>query len=121
MMQQLRTSSVSIKLNATFANLGSGSLLGQAGPTTSFANFSASATSNTWFPIGLANKIALSDLNSTGQEIDAQFNSVRGDWYFGTDGHPPANTIEFESVVLPERGNGLGFLRHGHHHLWGGA
>src|SRR5262249_22655467 len=104
------SSSVPMVVTAVFKDLGSTGLLGQAGPTTSFANFSASASSNTWYPIPIVNKIALSDFNGTTEEIHAEFNSTRSDWYFGTDGNTPVNQIDFESVVLHELGHGLGFL-----------
>ncbi|MFN8619695.1 MAG: hypothetical protein U0869_02965 [Chloroflexota bacterium] len=43
-------------------------------------------------------------------EINANFNSARTDWYFGTDGATPVDKADLETVVLHEIGHGLGFL-----------
>src|SRR5262245_64238264 len=108
--QSQLTSPVTMVVTAEYTNLGSGSLLGQAGATTIHGNFQNAPKPSTWFLSALANKLAGSDLNGGAEEIHAQFNSNRTDWYFGTDGHPPVNQIDFESVVMHELGHGLGFL-----------
>ncbi|MDA0244560.1 MAG: Ig-like domain-containing protein [Chloroflexi bacterium] len=103
----LLTSSVPIVVNAEFSNLGPG-ILGGAGPWTFFRNFTNAPQPNTWYPIALANARAGTDLNGGEPEIDSAFSSTF-DWYYGTDGNPPNNQIDFVSVVLHELGHGLGF------------
>ena len=103
------TSGVTIRIQATFENLGNTGILGQAGPTTLHRNFSG-GQSNTWYPQAIANKLAGSDLDSTSPDISASFNSNFPNWYFGTGGPGPSNTYDFETVVLHEIGHGLGFL-----------
>src|SRR5439155_27125512 len=85
-------------------------ILGQAGTTEVSGNFPGAPVSNTWYPIALANKLAGTDLDSGLEDVDAQFNSGFANWYFGTDGHPAVNQIDFMSVVLHELGHGLGFF-----------
>ena len=103
------TSGVTIRIQATFENLGNTGILGQAGPTTLHRNFSG-GQSNTWYPQAIANKLAGSDLDSATPDIAASFNSNFPNWYFGTGGPGPSNTYDFETVVLHEIGHGLGFL-----------
>ncbi|MFQ5616289.1 MAG: hypothetical protein ACE5GO_07500 [Anaerolineales bacterium] len=102
------TSSVPIEVEANWANLGSG-ILGGAGASELYRDFSNAPQANTWYPVALANKLAGSDLDS-GPDIDASFNSTFSSWYFGTDGSPPTNQYDFISVVLHEIGHGLGFF-----------
>src|SRR5262249_44919986 len=57
------------------------------------------------------------DLDPTDDDIDAQFNSSVGTagrltgtgFYYGFDGSPAANEIDFVSIVLHELAHGLGF------------
>ncbi len=94
-------------------------VLGAAGPTSAHENFSAAPFANTWYPPALANALQGADLNPTGNDIQAQFNSsLNGDagclgghgWYYGFDGNPPPGDYDFVTVVLHELGHGLGFL-----------
>lgn len=81
-----------------------GAVLGSAGPQR-FA-----ATSSTVFPIALVNQLIGADFAPTTSDISASFNSAFTDWYFGLDGCPPANQIDFVTTVLHEVGHGLGFF-----------
>lgn len=68
------------------------------------------ATTDLWYPIALAEKLARKDLNPTTEaDIVATFNSRRDDWYFGTDGNCPDNKFDLVTVALHEIGHGLGF------------
>ena len=102
------TSSIEIKVEANWEDLGSG-ILGGAGAEEIFRDFPNAPVAGTWYPVALANKLAGTDLFS-GADIGASFNSAFSSWYFGTDGNPPANKYDFASVVLHELGHGLGFF-----------
>ncbi len=101
-------SSVPIVVNAEWAALPSG-VLGSAGATSVYRNFSGAPLSGTWYPVAMANAIVGSDLNGGSPEIQAQFSSAFPNWYFGTDGQTPLNRYDFVTVVLHELGHGLGF------------
>ncbi len=106
----LVTSSVPIKVSATFKDLGDPNVLGQAGPT----DF-AVLDNRTAYPVALANAISGYDVSpptsrTTGDDIDAEFNNRAGSVYYGTDGIVPRGFVDFETVVLHELGHGLGFL-----------
>ena len=75
-----------------------------------YYNFSGAPLTNTFYPVALANQFYGSDINGSTPEIAVAFNSVRTNWYFGTDGNPGAGNIDFVSVVLHEICHGLGFL-----------
>jgi hypothetical protein len=77
----------------------------------------------TWYPVALAEALLGRELNPPGSpvcpgvDLVATFNSALDidgdgttDWYFGTDGNPPAGTYDFTTVVLHELGHGLGFV-----------
>ncbi|HKA54523.1 MAG TPA: hypothetical protein VKJ47_12765, partial [Candidatus Binatia bacterium] len=91
--------------------------IGGAGPTTLLRGFSGAPAPNMWFPVALANNLAGVDLDPTHDDIDAQFNSSVGTagcltgtgFYYGFDGSPAANEIDFVSIVLHELAHGLGF------------
>lgn len=103
------SSPVPIEVVATWESLGPG-ILGSAGASTLYANFTDAPRSNTWYPVALANKLAGNDLDPSDPDIEASFNSSFSAWYFDTDGRPPAGKYDFASVVLHEIGHGLGFF-----------
>jgi hypothetical protein len=94
----------------------SGGVLGSAGFPTSRRDFTGAPVAGTWYAIALANALFGSDLDA-GDDINATFNGNWGTagcgsasgWYYGLDGNPPANRIDFVVVLLHELGHGLGF------------
>lgn len=116
----LLQSNVTIRVQAQFDPLtcsGSSAILGSAGPMSAAANFSGAPRSNTWYANALANALFGSDLNTGMNDIGATFNSAIGTtcafpntWYYGLDGNPPGNQVDFVTVLLHELGHGLGFL-----------
>lgn len=88
--------------------------LGAGGPITFDVNQSGFPRSNTYYPIALANALTGRDINgSANAEVFVVYNSAwhtRGEFYYGTDGRPPTNRIDFVTLVLHEIGHGLGFL-----------
>ncbi|MBT8245249.1 MAG: T9SS type A sorting domain-containing protein [Winogradskyella sp.] len=63
------------------------------------------------YPGALFEKLTGQDSDGpTGESIDitCRFNSLKSNWYFGTDGNTPQNQLDFVSVVLHELGHGLG-------------
>ena len=104
----LLQSPVPISINACWAsNLGSG-VLGHAGASNYFKDFTGAPVAGTWYPAALANALHGSDLDPSGADIYAAFSSTFN-WYFGTDGNTPASQMDFVSVLLHEMGHGLGF------------
>jgi hypothetical protein len=92
-------------------------VLGSAGPSEVFANFTGALIANTWYHVALANKLGGVDLNPGLYDINATFNSnLNGDvnclggrkWYYGYDGLEGTD-VELLPVVLHEMGHGLGF------------
>lgn len=64
---------------------------------------------DTWYPAALANHLHGSDL-SAATEMTIIFNSNRmADFYFGLDGKPPQDKIDFVFVAMHEIVHGLGF------------
>ena len=105
----LITSPVPIVVDAQFGPMDPG-VLGGAGPTSIWGNFTNAPQANTWYPVATANKLANTDLNPGLADINATFSSSYSDWHFGTGSSTPTNKINFVSVVLHELGHGLGFL-----------
>jgi uncharacterized repeat protein (TIGR01451 family) len=112
-----------IVINACWLELSSSEPLGMAQPISAYANFSGALTSDTLYPVALANELAGTDLNDidgsdhdgdgndTDVEIIIVFNSHNNiDWYFGTDGNPPSGHFDFVTTALHEIGHGLGFV-----------
>lgn len=112
-------SSVTIRVGANFDPqfcTSTSAVLGSAGPESIHEDFIGAPRANTWYPQALANALRGSDLSGL-NDIGATFNSAIGTtcsfplvWYYGLDADPPANTIDFLTVVLHEIGHGLGFL-----------
>ena len=116
--QQHLTSDEPILVTANMAALGIGAL-GAAGPHSLFRNFGSSEPcydDDIWYPSALADKLADADQQPGQSDIDADFTTNAAlqplgiSWYFGTDGMPGPNQIDFVSVVLHELGHGLGFF-----------
>lgn len=113
------TSSVTIIIQAQFAALTcttTGAVLGSAGATQVFSDFTGTPKSGTWYPFALANKIAGADLDPGFPQINARFNRNLGQpgcltgtfFYLGLDNNHGSN-IDFVAVLLHELGHGLGF------------
>jgi hypothetical protein len=107
-------SPVTIYVDATYRRIprqdGSSVILGQAAPGDFTTNFNGSQRAFTWYPIALAEKIAMAPLNDDGApDIVAEFNSDVN-WYFDR-GDPvvPAGQFDFVAIVLHELCHGLGF------------
>ncbi|MCC3607064.1 MAG: hypothetical protein JGK24_28540, partial [Microcoleus sp. PH2017_29_MFU_D_A] len=101
-------SPVPINIQVGWAASSSGNL-GSGGPSAYQQNFANAPKPNTLYPIGLANSLAGSDLDTTKPDITLSFNSSRADWYFGIDRNTPSNQFDFVSVALHEIAHGLGF------------
>jgi hypothetical protein len=116
----LIVSPVTIRVGATFDPLpcnATAAVLGAAGPTHAFRDFTEALRSGTWYYSALANALHGSDLAPGEDDIEAQFNSSIGTtcpfprvWYYGLDSGPPGNQIDLLTVVLHELGHGFGFL-----------
>jgi FG-GAP-like repeat/Kre9/KNH-like N-terminal Ig-like domain len=112
---------VSINVNSQFNSLSpcttSGGVLGSAGTTTIFRDFSAAEYTGTWYHVALANKRQGSDLNGATAEINARFNSDVDNgclgagtrFYYGLNNTTPGGRINLLVVLLHEMGHGLGF------------
>ncbi len=112
-------SPVEVRVGAEFNPLScnaSSAVLGAAGAETVSRDFTGAPVANTWFPAALANSLAGQDLDPSGDDIGATFNSsfgttcaFPGGWYYGLDRNPPAAQFDFVSVLLHEIGHGVGF------------
>jgi hypothetical protein len=118
----LITSTIPIRIGGSFSPSlfcnATSAVLGAAGPTTVHRDFADAPLNKTWYVQALANSLNGSDLEPDDDDVEAVFNSDIGTpgcletsgWYYGLDGNPPPNQIDFVSVLLHELGHGLGFL-----------
>ena len=115
----LLPSKVDIKINSSFQSLtcsATTAVLGSAGTSSIFANFPNAPIPNTSYSKAQADKLAGSEIDASGNAIDANFNSELGKtgcltgvfFYLGLDSNQ-GNNINLLSVVLHEFGHGLGF------------
>jgi hypothetical protein len=112
-------SAVTVRVGANFDPLPCGAtsaILGGAGATTAHRDFVGAPFPSTWYPPALANALRGVDLAPGIDDISAVFNSAIGTtctfprfWYYGLDMNPPADHIDFVTVVLHELAHGLGF------------
>jgi len=118
-------SRVPIEIEATARNLGP-SVLGGAGPFDFLRNEGATVTredraptaaevrDDVFEPVALYNARTGRDAlppegGERNPDIEAEFNPNAAGLYLGTDARPPANSIDFRTVVLHEIAHGLGF------------
>jgi PA domain len=105
-------SNVTIRVQAAFNPLGPG-ILGSAGAISvardfsGIGNFPGAEFPATWYGAALANKRAGMDLEPTGNDINAQFNS-NFQFYLGIDNKHGA-LPDLVAVLLHEFGHGLNF------------
>lgn len=94
-------------------------VLGSAGPTSVYKDFSGAPYPSTYYPVALANALYGADLRQgSGYHINANFSSTIGTpgclensgWYYGLDGAAPQGKFDLVSVVLHELAHGLGFI-----------
>lgn len=114
------TSAVPIVINAQFSALActaTGAVLGSAGATSVFREFTGAPRTGTWYSYALANKLSGTYLGvANAAQINANFNSELGKptclagtfFYLGLDANHGSN-IDFVTVLLHEIGHGVGF------------
>lgn len=104
---------VAAQFNALTCSATSG-VLGSAGPTAYYRDFTGAPLAGHWYHVAEANKLFGSDIDAN-DDISIQFNSSIGTatclpvgWYYGVDGNE-GGQIELLPVVLHEMAHGLGF------------
>ena len=104
----LFSSPLPISVLVTFDELEPGSLAG-AFPGTFLQDFQNAPLVDTWYPIALAEKIAIREFNSPNVPFDIQV-VVNQDinWFYGTNGIAP-NQFDFVTVIMHELLHGMGF------------
>lgn len=117
---QLLPGTVPVVISASMTSLGgdaNSATLGSSGPS-DFSLNASGLQSGIYYPMALANQLAGQDLNGGAPEIIAQFTTdldtgkvLGGEkFYYGTDGNPPGQDVDFYSTVLHEFCHGLGFI-----------
>ena len=115
-------SAVPIRIEAKFDPLtcdATSGILGLAGPNGFHQNFLGTPLINTFYSQAQANSLSGADLNPSTDDMGMTFNSSvdnnsgcldNRNWYYGLDGNPPNNDIDFLTTVLHEVRHGIGFL-----------
>jgi hypothetical protein len=105
-------SAVPIAITATATTFGDPSILGGAGPSEFLRNRQGTSnlSDDVFEPIALSNARVGGDQLPDVPDIEADFNPGLAGLYFGTDGNPPADQVDFRTVVLHEIGHGLGMV-----------
>lgn len=117
----LLTSPVTIRIEACWSDMDSG-ILGGSASLSFWRGFSRAPFTDTWYPVSQASALYGDDLRPasycTGRgeptswcdDMTIIYNSDYASYfYYGTDGHPAYNQLDFMSLVLHEVGHGLGF------------
>jgi hypothetical protein len=114
------TSTVPIVINAQFTALSctaTTAVLGSAGATRVYRDWTGAPRSGTWYPYALANKLFGIEIDaSPGPQINSNFNVNLGNpgcltgsgWSYGLDGNEGA-LVDFVAVLQHEMAHGLGF------------
>ena len=113
------TSAVPIRILATWEALtctATGAVLGSAGATEVFRDFTGATKPATWYSFALTNKITGADEDPATAQIRARFNVNLGQagcltgtfFYLGLDNNHGAN-VDLVTVLTHEFGHGLGF------------
>jgi hypothetical protein len=113
------TSTVTIRIRSQFTALtctATSAVLGSAGATEVFRNFTSAPQIDAWYGKALANKLQGSDLDSATPDINANFNVNLGQpgcltgtfFYLGLDNNHGSN-IDLVTVLTHEFAHGLGF------------
>lgn len=105
-------STVPIEISATALEFNDPSLLGGAGPYDFRRNTQGtdSYVDDVFEPVALANAKRGVDTLPGEPDVVAEFNPNLDGLYFGLDGNPPDDQIDFRTVVLHEIGHGLGLV-----------
>ncbi len=112
-------SSVVIRIRAQWTALtctATSAVLGSAGATEIFRDFTGAPQAGAWFGKAQANKLAGTDLDSATPDINANFNVNLGQancltgtfFYLGLDNNH-GNNVDLVTVLTHEFGHGLGF------------
>jgi len=105
-------SEIPVRIQATWQALDE-NVLGNAGPTR-IAQIPSVGLPDTWYSIAQASAMTGQDIvgSTQGLEFDIviNINCEFSDWYFNQDANPPADLIDFVTVVLHEIGHGIGFI-----------
>lgn len=99
---------VPINLSISYRSLGP-STLGNAGPSSLYANFTNAPLSGIFYPIATAESLAGVNLNGDQPDINININSDFSNFYIGL-GVPSSNQYDLLSVLLHEIGHGLGII-----------
>ena len=107
---QYLNSTIPIKLNVIFTNLGNAGTDGGIDGVCLAnirTNFTGSPNPSLTYLTSLANAISGMELNVGENDMDLYLNSSTN-WYFGLDGNPASTQVDLVSLVIHEIGHGLG-------------
>ncbi|MBI3363330.1 MAG: chitobiase/beta-hexosaminidase C-terminal domain-containing protein [Ignavibacteriae bacterium] len=106
----LINSSQTITVDAHWTALSDNNILAEAAPTSYDKDFPSAPQSGTLYPIALVEMLSGQNRNGTTHEVDLTVNSNQSNWYYGTDGNPPAGKFDLVSIIMHEFVHGLGFI-----------
>ena len=105
---QTVSSTVPIVIDATWAQLAP-TILGSSGANNYYVDV-PNGVPGRIYAVALANKLAGHDLDPGEADMHITFNTdYASTFYYGVDGQPPSNQVDFVTVILHEICHGLGF------------